>query len=401
MTYQRSPAAAKDFYYGYDPLGSVSQLIDDSGNVQASYGYTAYGDADPSLTDERSADDPAQHTSCEKPIADKAADGQCGDPTSSYRYTDKRFDPGSGSLDMGARRFSPDPGRFMQEDVLNDALGDLGLSADPLSGDRYALAGGNPVNFVEQDGHMTGDPNYGGASGTDSQNHTRFRRFSRNVRLQQHAQRNGPQQQVDWVQSQVHPQQAKPATPSHGGGGVLAWLNDKTIQLHINTDCSLLASCQKASLFGNDPVRALDRLSTAASFTGVAGAVRYGIESYVARKAGEESVERLAQDVAVSPTAPRALPLTRSIGRASHNAALREDIAALPRGATDIRVNQQQVNAAGERVGINRPDLQYTLNGVRHYVEYESPANLRGEAHRLRILANDPDALFEPVRLVP
>jgi hypothetical protein len=32
-------------------------------------------------------------------------------------------------------------------------------------------------------------------------------------------------------------------------------------------------------------------------------------------------------------------------------------------------------------VGINRPDLQYTLNGRRHYVEYE-------------ILAIDPNAVF-------
>jgi hypothetical protein len=42
---------------------------------------------------------------------------------------------------------------------------------------------------------------------------------------------------------------------------------------------------------------------------------------------------RLAQDVAVSPTAPRALGLNRSIGRASHNQALQSDIAGLPRGA--------------------------------------------------------------------
>mgnify|MGYP000864618658 CR=1 FL=1 len=109
---------------------------------------------------------------------------------------------------------------------------------------------------------------------------------------------------------------------------------------------------------------------------------------------------RLAQDIAVSPVAPPALGLTRSIGRASHNQALQADIAALPRGATDIRVNQQQVNALGQRVGINRPDLQYTVNGQRYYVEYEGVANPRGAAHEARILANDPSASFT-LRIVP
>ena len=107
-----------------------------------------------------------------------------------------------------------------------------------------------------------------------------------------------------------------------------------------------------------------------------------------------ETVPRLARDVAVSPIAPRALGVNRSIGRASHNAALGDDIAELPRGATDIRVNQQQVNAAGQRVGINRPDLQYTLNGDRFYSEYEGLANPRGAAHESRILSNDPFGNF-------
>ena len=109
---------------------------------------------------------------------------------------------------------------------------------------------------------------------------------------------------------------------------------------------------------------------------------------------------RLPQDVNVGSKAPRALGTGRSIGRASHNAALQNDIAKLPKNATDIRVNQQQVNAAGQRVGINRPDLQYTVNGTRYYIEYEGPANPRGAAHMARILANDPKARFL-LRIVP
>jgi hypothetical protein len=82
--------------------------------------------------------------------------------------------------------------------------------------------------------------------------------------------------------------------------------------------------------------------------------------------------KRLPQDIAVGSTPPSALPTTRPIGRsATQNAAKDADVAAAQAaGATDIRVNQQQVNAAGERVGVNRPDLQYTdANGNRVYIE--------------------------------
>ncbi len=42
----------------------------------------------------------------------------------------------------------------MTQDVLSGALGDLSLTSDPLTQNRYALAGGNPVSFVEWDGHL-------------------------------------------------------------------------------------------------------------------------------------------------------------------------------------------------------------------------------------------------------
>ncbi len=65
------------------------------------------------------------------------------------------------------------------------------------------------------------------------------------------------------------------------------------------------------------------------------------------------------------------------------------------RGATDIRIDQHQVNAAGQRVGINRPDLQYTLDGRRHYEEFDIPGSRRGPGHEARIRANDPDGIVD------
>ena len=101
---------------------------------------------------------------------------------------------------------------------------------------------------------------------------------------------------------------------------------------------------------------------------------------------------RLAQDIEVNPVAPRALPLNRPVGgSASQNAFVQDRIASLQgSGATDFRVNQQQVNINGTRVGMNRPDLQYTLKGQRYYEEFDIPSSTRGPFHRARILANDP-----------
>jgi hypothetical protein len=54
------------------------------------------------------------------------------------------------------------------------------------------------------------------------------------------------------------------------------------------------------------------------------------------------------------------------------------------------------VGACGRRVGINRPDLQYTViehgRPVHYCIEYDSPASARAPAHRFRILNNDPHA---------
>ena len=61
---------------------------------------------------------------------------------------------GAGGYDMGARRYGPDLGAFLQQDLYYGALADLGLALDPLTQNRYALAGGNPISYVELDGHI-------------------------------------------------------------------------------------------------------------------------------------------------------------------------------------------------------------------------------------------------------
>jgi hypothetical protein len=79
-------------------------------------------------------------------------------------------------------------------------------------------------------------------------------------------------------------------------------------------------------------------------------------------------------------------------GGPDHEAAIREKLAELDElDATDIRVNQVQVDINGYRVGDNRPDVQYNLDGVHHNWEVDRDP-VRSTAHGDRITANDPNA---------
>jgi RHS repeat-associated protein len=104
---------------------------------------------------------------------------------------------------------------------------------------------------------------------------------------------------------------------------------------------------------------------------------------------------RLPQDMNVNPTPPAANNGNGTVGPSpTQNAAVQADLAAAKAaGHTDIRVNEQQVNAQGQRCGICRPDLQTTdTNGVRHYTEYDRSAQ-NAAAHNARTQANDPNGV--------
>jgi RHS repeat-associated protein len=147
MTDVKSPdgvaGTARNFTYGQNPHGSVSLLQTDNGTIQASYAYDAYGQTDEGtpekLTYEKDADSG-------QPVSLK-------DPLNAFRYSSKRFDTGSATTDMGARRFTSQLSSFLSEDSYAGGLDDLGLSVDPVNANRYSLAGGNPVSYIETDGH--------------------------------------------------------------------------------------------------------------------------------------------------------------------------------------------------------------------------------------------------------
>src|SRR5262249_19059607 len=63
-----------------------------------------------------------------------------------------------------------DPGlnAFLSRDMYNGALGDLDLTGDPFTGNRYTFGAGNPISNIELDGHMLVAPGGGGGSTASS-----------------------------------------------------------------------------------------------------------------------------------------------------------------------------------------------------------------------------------------
>jgi hypothetical protein len=107
---------------------------------------------------------------------------------------------------------------------------------------------------------------------------------------------------------------------------------------------------------------------------------------------------RLPRDANARPTPPPEKPLPgRTVGRSpTQNEAMQADVAYLRSiRATNIRINQQQLDANGTRIGINRPDVQARLpDGRMIYIEYDTSRSDRGPGHAARLGINDPDAII-------
>ncbi|GII26491.1 golvesin C-terminal-like domain-containing protein [Planosporangium mesophilum] len=125
-------------YYGYNPHTDVEELTDEKGDTRATYGYTAYG-----------SDDKEAFTGVDKPDPQDPSK----EPYNAYRFNAKRWDPSSGTYDMGFRDYDPGLNQFLTRDAYGGALNDMRMATDPWTNNRYAFAGGNPVSNVEIDGH--------------------------------------------------------------------------------------------------------------------------------------------------------------------------------------------------------------------------------------------------------
>ena len=103
------------FFYHQDGLGSVTDLTDSTGATVKSYSYDAYG------------------TILESP-------GTIDQP---YTYTGREFDVESGLYYYRARHYDPTTGRFLQEDPIGFAGGDVNL---------YRYVRNSPINLADPSG---------------------------------------------------------------------------------------------------------------------------------------------------------------------------------------------------------------------------------------------------------
>jgi RHS repeat-associated protein len=143
------------YFYGTNPHGDVETLTDNDGVTKASYRYEAFGGLDSSGT-----------TGLDKLMNDPVQDADIVNP---YRFNSMRVDGATGQYDMGFRNYDPGLNRYLTRDSYNGALDDLALGMDPWNTNRYAFAGGNPISFVELDGHLAAPASDGGGGTCDSE----------------------------------------------------------------------------------------------------------------------------------------------------------------------------------------------------------------------------------------
>ena len=108
-------------YYLYDGLGSTRQLVNTSGAVTDSYGYSAFGE-----------------------IASRI-----GGTTNSFLFNAQQFDGASGDYYLRARYYNQSSGRFISQDPYG------GSNNDPVSLHRYLYAANDPVDYYDLSGRET------------------------------------------------------------------------------------------------------------------------------------------------------------------------------------------------------------------------------------------------------
>ena len=130
--------------YAHDANGSVEGIEHADGTLPSTeqYPYDPYGRLESAS---RQIDDPPDEAENELATADMK--------DNPFRFQGFYYDAGTQTYDMQARDYRPDIARFLSVDRYSDADADLSLLADPVTQNRYAFAGGNPITLVEVDGH--------------------------------------------------------------------------------------------------------------------------------------------------------------------------------------------------------------------------------------------------------
>jgi RHS repeat-associated protein len=140
---QSSPGlqSAPLHYYQYDGLGSIRGITDESGDLQETYDYDAYGTLIGLA--KRNA------TSGElEPVDLTSSDSALRTPTSEYLFTGEQWDSDLDMYFLRARYLNTQTGRFHTQDTYE------GRNGEPLTLHKYLYVHGNPVMATDPSGQM-------------------------------------------------------------------------------------------------------------------------------------------------------------------------------------------------------------------------------------------------------
>ncbi|HEX8103183.1 MAG TPA: RHS repeat-associated core domain-containing protein [Solirubrobacteraceae bacterium] len=349
--------------YATDVLGSVEGLEQADGSLSTgdnsqtsekepkdSYDYDPYGN----LQQGPGTSGTGVDTDVEATLSPEAG----GNP---MRFEGFAYDGSTRTYDMQARQYLPSAGRFLTEDRFEDSVGDFSLQSDVLTQNRYAFAGGNPVNRIEFDGHKCVDEPGG--------SHCKFA----NSKGQVTPQREKDQQtwQIQRVPVQYSQEQWRTATstdpkasaapapaPPSTSDKVRDFLRDNVLDIAVDKKClNPRRGCQAVTIAGNDPVKGLDQIT---------GLIPQGRGAKAAVKGIREGVEQAAKAYR---------RLKRSRQRASAGA-----------GAGDGVVRRPRDSAAGGA----GDDARHTVTALTREQDAAVSATLR-DPNKLRHIFDKPE----------
>lgn len=254
--------------YDKDANGSVTGLEQAQGQINEgtalggdeTYDYDPYGELD--------RDPPAGSSDLDAGLSQDAQDNP-------FRFQGFYYDSGVKTYDMHARHYRPDIQRFLSRDLYASATGDQALQADPLTQNRYAFAGANPVTNIEFDGHIGWEvAHVAETQGTEASDRYYKKHYSRMASTRYGKRPTGPggqgvRYQRNYV-SRGAPNPTAAPQPVQKPSKLtqdLAWLNEKSgLKAKLNTECIRPQGCSAKPILeiaDGDPLKLLDIASNA------------------------------------------------------------------------------------------------------------------------------------------
>jgi RHS repeat-associated protein len=126
-------------FYNYDGLGSVRSILNETGDLQETYDYDAYGTLI-GLVKRNPTTGLLESSNLSSTIPN---------PQSDYLYTGEQWDADLGMYFLRARYLNTHTGRFHSQDIYE------GGSYDPISLHKFTYASNNPVMYRDPSGNIT------------------------------------------------------------------------------------------------------------------------------------------------------------------------------------------------------------------------------------------------------